>query len=124
LLPYGITSDQTSILAASMMVIGIISAAVIGLYVEKTLQYRRVFMVLAVMGITQTIGFSLVLKLEVDFYILLVIIMVQGILFIPMMPLCFDYGCDILFPVGEAQITGTLMTAGQIIGILFVSFCL
>ncbi len=46
--------------------------------------------------------------------------MVQGILFIPIMPLCFDYGCDILFPVGEAQITGTLMTAGQIIGILFV----
>jgi hypothetical protein len=50
--------------------------------------------------------------------------MVQGILFIPMMPLCFDYGCDILFPVGEAQITGTLMTAGQIIGILFVILCL
>ena len=50
--------------------------------------------------------------------------MIQGILFIPMMPLCFDYGCDILFPVGEAQITGTLMTAGQIFGILFVILCL
>jgi hypothetical protein len=46
-----------------MMVIGIISAALIGLYVEKTLDYRRVFMILAILGITQTIGFSLILKL-------------------------------------------------------------
>jgi hypothetical protein len=63
LVPYGITSDQTSILAASMMVIGIISAALIGLYVEKTLQYRKVFIILSILGITQTIGFSLMLKL-------------------------------------------------------------
>ena len=77
-------------------------------------------MVLSVLGILQTVGFSLILKLEVEFFVLLGIIIVQGILFIPIMPLCFDYGCDILFPVGEAQITGTLMTAGQIFGILFV----
>jgi len=57
-------------------------------------------MILSVLGIVETIGFSLVLKLQANFYILLVLIIVQGILFIPIMPLCFDYGCDILFPVG------------------------
>jgi hypothetical membrane protein len=98
--PYGITADQTSTLAASMMIIGIISAALIGFYVEKTLNYRRVFMILAILGIIQTVFFSILLKLDAAFPIYLLIVMVQGILFIPLMPLSFDYGCDILFPVG------------------------
>lgn len=38
----------------------------------------------------------------------------------PLMPLSFDFGCEILFPVGEAQITGILMTGGQIVGIIEV----
>ncbi len=107
-----------------MMITGIISAAVIGIYVEKTLNYRRVFMILAFLGIVQTIAFSLLLDIEPQFVTLLIVIVVQGVLFIPIMPLSFDYGCDIMFPVGEAQITGTLMTGGQIIGILFVTFLL
>jgi hypothetical protein len=48
------------------------------------------------------------------------IVLLQGIIFIPLMPLSFDYGCDILFPAGEAQITGCMMTSGNLIGLLFV----
>ncbi len=109
-------------LAASMMITGILSAAVIGIYVEKTLNYRRVFLILAFLGVVQTIAFSVLLGIDPQFVTLLIVIIVQGVLFIPIMPLSFDYGCDIMFPVGEAQITGTLMTAGQIFGILFVIF--
>jgi hypothetical protein len=39
----------------------------------------------------------------------------------PLLPLSFDFGCEIVFPVGEAQVTGVLMTGGQIIGILEVT---
>jgi hypothetical protein len=46
------------------MIIGILSAAIIGLYVEKTLNYRRVFIILAVLGILQTVSFTALLKLE------------------------------------------------------------
>ena len=45
----------------------------------------------------------------------------QGIVFIPFMPLTFDYACDILFPAGEAQITGCLMSAGNFLGIIYVT---
>lgn len=57
-------------------------------------------MILSFLGIIQTITFSIVLKLDPDFIILLAIIITQGILFIPIMPISFDYGCDILFPIG------------------------
>lgn len=83
-----------------MMVVGIVSAAAIGIYVEKTLNYRIVFILLAILGILQTIGFVVSLKLEAGFIAFMALIVVQGVLFIPLMPLTFDYGCDILFPIG------------------------
>jgi hypothetical protein len=51
-----------------------------------------------------------------------ILVLLQGIVFIPLMPLSFDYGCDVLFPAGEAQITGCLMTSGNLIGVIFVNW--
>lgn len=59
--PYDISSDQTSMLAASMMIVGILSAAAIGLYVEKTLKYKLMFRMLGILGVVQTVGFVIVL---------------------------------------------------------------
>jgi hypothetical protein len=60
------------------------------------------------------IGYNMVLALFIAF--------LQGIIFIPLMPLSFDYTCDILFPAGEAQITGCLMASGNLFGALYVCF--
>lgn len=69
----------------------------------------------------QSIGLPLYLKIDgTSFAILVVIVFMQGVVFIPLMPLSFDYSCDILFPAGEAQITGTLMASGNLLGVLFV----
>jgi len=43
------------------MVVGILSAAGVGLYVEKTLNYKLVFRMLGVLGVVQTVGFVVVL---------------------------------------------------------------
>ncbi len=84
-----------------MMVVGIISAALLGLYIEKTLRYRRIFILLSIFGILQSIGFPFMLvELGDNFPIAVVLVFVQGAIFIPLMPLSFDYGCDILFPAG------------------------
>ena len=50
----------------------------------------------------------------------MILSILQGVVFIPFMPLSFDYGCDILFPAGEAQITGCLMAAGNFLGVIYV----
>lgn len=75
------------------------------------------------MGIIQCVGFPLVLAVEkYNFLLVMILSILQGIVFIPFMPLSFDYGCDILFPAGEAQITGCLMAAGNFLGIVYVNF--
>ena len=47
---------------------------------------------------------------------------VMGIVFISSIPLLFDYSCDVLFPVSEAQITGCLNASGNIFGVVMVLF--
>lgn len=73
-------------------------------------------------GILQCVGIPLMLiEIGHSFALGAILVLLQGIVFIPLMPLSFDYGCDILFPAGEAQITGCLMTSGNFLGVLFVS---
>jgi Na+/melibiose symporter-like transporter len=59
---YGYSTDEVSYIAATMMVTGIISAAVFGLYIEKTLKYYVVFKLLAIIGVLQSVGFPLMLR--------------------------------------------------------------
>lgn len=83
-----------------MMIIGILSAALIGIYVEKTLNYKKVFIILSILGMLQTVSFTILLKIGADFIYFLIAVIFQGILFIPLIPLSFDFGCDVLFPIG------------------------
>lgn len=118
---FGYTTDEVSYLAASMMIVGIISAALFGLYIERTLKYYVIFKVLAFLGVVVCVGLPLVIGfLKYNFPIALLLISMMGVIFIPMMPLSFDYGCDILFPAGEAQITGCLMASGNLVGVIMV----
>lgn len=120
--PYGFTSGDVSNLGTGLMVTGIIFAALFGAYVEKTLKYRRVFWFCAITGLLTTVGFPLAMKYlhYSDFWAFLLLVIFQGMVFIPLQPLTIDYASDIMFPTGEAQITGFMLTSGQIIGVIFV----
>lgn len=58
---YGFSTDEVSYLAAAMMIIGIISAAIFGFYIESTLNYRRIFIFLTILGVIQCVGLPLLL---------------------------------------------------------------
>ena len=119
---YGFDSDQVSYFAAAMMICGILSATLVGLYIEKTLKYHRVFKILGIVGLIQAAGFPIVVgAMHDNFSMVFLLCAVMGIVLIPFMPLSFDYGCDVLYPAGEAQITGCLMTSGNFLGVILVN---
>ena len=60
--PYGYSTDQVSQLGVVMMIVGVIIAVVLGAYVERTLNYKRMFQICAFFGLVTTIGFPLCLK--------------------------------------------------------------
>ncbi len=119
--PYGFKPKDVSTLGGTMTICGIVSACLVGLYLEKTLNYKGVFKVFGILGSIDVIAFSVGLVIFNDSFIgFLIVVIVQGIVFVPAMPLCFDYGVDIMFPVGEAQITGLMMSGGQIAGLVYI----
>lgn len=122
--PYKFSSDQVSVFGASLMIAGIISAGLFGAYVERTLKYRNVFWICSLLGFLTIAGFPLSLKFLQDaqkyYWLYLCLVTCQGIVFIPLQPISIDYGTDTMFPIGQAQITGFMLSMGQILGILFV----
>ena len=76
---------------------------------------------LCILGLAQCVGFPIVVgAMHDNFPLILLICVIMGIALIPFIPLSFDYGCDVLYPAGEAQITGCLMTSGNLLGAILV----
>jgi predicted membrane channel-forming protein YqfA (hemolysin III family) len=104
-----------------MVLSGIIAAAFACIYVGRTRKCRRVMVICGVLGLLAAVAFPLCLWLEMESYwIFLFIVMVQGVVFVTIQPLSLDYACDFMFPVGEAQISGLLISMGQILGLLLI----
>ncbi len=108
-----------------MMITGIVSAALFGLYIERTLKYYIIFRILALVGLIECLGFPFLLGVVgYSLPLAMLFCLFMGAVFIPFMPLSFDYGCDVLFPAGEAQITGCLMASGNLLGVIMVKLLL
>lgn len=41
-----------------------------------------------------------------------IIVFIYGFMVVPVIPLGLDFGCELVFPVGEALSSGILMSAG------------
>jgi len=92
--PFGFTSDEVSYFGAIMMVCGIISATLTGIYIEKTLNFRVMFILYSVISIIVTVALTVFLRfLPEERWIFYIIYALLGVSQIPMLPLSFDYGC-------------------------------
>lgn len=122
--PYGFHTSDVSLFGTVLMIVGLAFAVICGLYIEKTQNYRNVFWFCGLIGLFTSIALPLALKLLPDankyYWLYFFLIIMQGVLFIPIQPISIDYGIDAMFPVGEAQITGIMLSLGQIFGIVFV----
>ena len=118
---YGFTSDDVSYFAAAMMICGILSATLVGLYIEKTLNYSLTFKILSIFAITWCTALPVILStVHHNVGLMMFMFTMMGIIFLPFIPLSLSYGTDILFPFGEAQITGCILTSGQLVSIVMV----
>lgn len=98
---YGFSSDEVGYFAAVMMASGILTAGIVGFYIERTLNYGLVFRTMLILGLIECVGFPLVLLTQENSFILVLIMCaVMGSVFVCYIPLLFDFGCDVLYPAG------------------------
>lgn len=105
--PYGfsdvnmtIIQIQISLFGIGMLFCGVAGSIMLSLYVKKTLKYRFVFQVCTGAALVITILTTLMLNTKPSVFLSLVCVSFMGFLVTPILPLTYDVGCEIAFPVG------------------------
>jgi len=105
---YGYTDIQIAVNAVMLMIIGTIGAIVFSLYIKKTSNYKITTRIIAIGSPVMLIILCGWLNLVNVKFLTTLIISVMGFLLTPVVPLSYDLGCELAFPMGEAQVTGLL----------------
>lgn len=76
-----------------MIGIGLVGSVLFSLYVERTNQYKRVFIICCVISICGLLAFSFNLYYFQIYSLSIVMVVLMGLTLTPLMPLSFDFGC-------------------------------
>lgn len=114
--PRGISSLQSGIIGAVLVIAGLVGALVIPYFSDK-FKERRKFMVWPIVGcLVGFIGFTF----SYSYIVILIGAGISGFFILGMGPVAFQYGAEVAYPVPEGISFGILMLMGQISGIIFI----
>lgn len=106
--PYGFTDIQIGLCAIVMLIMGVLSSVASSIYIKKTNNYKRAIRAIVVFSlITMTFLFAW-LNISASIAITFILIGILGFVCTPVITICYDLGCELAFPMGEAQVTGLL----------------
>jgi len=106
--PFGYTDLQISMAAVFLIIMGTIGAVLSSLYLKRTRKYKKVITICTI-GATSTM-LLLIIQLHIlphPFFTSSVVAML-GFFVTPIVPISYELGCEMAFPIGEAQVTGLL----------------
>ena len=98
---------------------GLIGSGVVSVIVSKTRAYKKTIVVMFITSIVMGLVYALTLPLE-SLPVTTIVVFVFGFIMTPVLPVSYELGCEVTYPIGEAMSGGLLNTGGQIIGILQV----
>ena len=119
---YGYTSDNSSLFGALFVVGGIVGAAAIGIFVEKTLRYKMAVWFICISSTLLNIGCKFVMP-KGNILSSSILFFFVGFSMVPILAVSFDFGVELTYPIGESMSTGVLLSASQIVGVIQISIC-
>lgn len=98
---------------------GIVGSGVFGAFVEIKRKYKLAIIVICILSFASTFGmmFGLISK---SIALTTIFCFIVGFSMIPIMVVGFELGVECTYPIGEAMSTGVMMSATQVVGIIFV----
>lgn len=112
--PYGYSGFDTSLVGLVLIIFGLIGSGVVCFYVAATGKYKLT-LILCTIGYFMAIlmiGFG---AFSYNVYVVLVPIIFLGFFGFPILPISFEVGCEVTFPVGEAFSTGLMVSFSQVL---------
>jgi hypothetical protein len=90
------------------MLVGTCGAIAFSLFIKKTYNFSLAIRVIS-FGSTAVLGILCLWLNTINIKVVTtLIISIMGFILTPVVPISYDLGCELAFPIGEAQVTGLL----------------
>lgn len=106
--PYGYSDVEIAFNAILLMLVGTCGAIAFSVYIKRTFNFKFALRSIAIASVSALLLLCLWLNTVNTKIGTSVIISLLGFVLTPLVPVSYDLGCELAFPMGEAQITGLL----------------
>jgi FLVCR family feline leukemia virus subgroup C receptor-related protein len=96
---------------------GLVGSLVAGVIVDKKRIFKKILVIILLGSMLSGIGFAFILFTK-SFVLVAIGASLFGFFIVAILPISYDFGCELTFPVGEAMTGGILNLSGQIVGIV------
>lgn len=116
---YSITNTETSIFGGLGNVLGLVSAVIVSIVIDKYKRYKVVFLLLILVGFVSQVVITIASEVffEKAFIVLLVCWPIIAVCALPVYSIGMDYVIELTYPVGELISGGFVMSGAQVVGI-------
>lgn len=112
-IPFGYTPTQIAILAALFVLVGSVSAVVIGILLDKTKKYLLAIRFIPMAGtVIFVVGIFVIPTGNVAAS--LTVVCLGGIACVPIIAVCFSLGTEVSYPIQPALVLGLMMSSAQL----------
>ena len=98
--PYGYQDLQIAMLGICLIVFGVIGSIAFSLYLKKTKNYQNAIQKITVCSLFLMVIYSLWLNYVGKLGGTIVLAILIGFMFTPLVPVSYDLGCELAFPIG------------------------
>lgn len=106
--PYGYSDVEIATNAVLLMLVGTVGAIAFSIYIKKTYNFKLALRSIALSSVAALLLLCLWLNTANLKWGTCLIISMLGFVLTPLVPVSYDLGCELAFPLGEAQVTGLL----------------
>lgn len=121
-MPYGFKSADAAIFGATFICSGILGSFIMSSYLDKYKTYKIILRT----SCFGTLGFGSMLMgtfLTGSLIICTINIGIMGFFILPILPVGYNFACEITYPVSEVMSNGVMMLSAQLSGVLLTAFC-
>lgn len=115
--PFGYNDFDNGLIGAILIIFGILGSFFICYFVSK-LKLYKLWLIICTIGYIISIALFMILVEQRNVYILSISIMILGFFGLPILPISFEFACEINFPIGETFTCGLLVCFVQIVAIV------
>ncbi|XP_049603968.1 solute carrier family 49 member A3 [Syngnathus scovelli] len=116
----GYTNDFAGLCGALFIVFGIVGAALLGLYVDKTKRFTEAIKINMALSSLAGIVFSVVCLMQQQSIVVATVCSLFGFFGFSIFPVVMELSVECSYPVGEATSAGLVFVSGQILSIIYI----